>query len=108
MHMAHLTQIRPMKHAAPVLTEQIGMPEIDSNHKEKLQQSQEMTLMACRYASGHVQVPACGDGPNVTPNIAPIKNIAAASSKQGLTGTEALSDRPKVSAGGWAIFHARH
>ena len=77
MQMALLTQIKPMKHAAPELTEQIGMPDIDSNHNEKLRQSHEMTLMACRYASGHVQVPACGDGPNATPNIAPMTNIAA-------------------------------
>ena len=92
MQMALLTQIKPMKHAAPELTEQIGMPDIDSNHNEKLRQSHEVTLMACRYASGHVQVPACGDGPNATPNIAPMTNIAATSSKQSLTGTEVPSD----------------
>ena len=40
MHMALLTQSKPTKHAAPELTEQIGMLGIDSNHKEKLRQSQ--------------------------------------------------------------------
>ena len=44
--------------------------------------------MASRYASGHVPVPACGDGPNATPNIAQITNIAAASSMQSLPSPE--------------------
>ena len=92
MYMAHLKQIKPMKHAAPVLTEQIGMPDIDSNHEEKLLQSQEMTLMAWRYASGQVQVPAYGEGPKTTPNAAPTTKNAAASNREMLTGTAALSN----------------